>query len=229
MKDAIVGGILLTLFLICLFTGGYPYYVYYGIFLFIPYLLTFLAKPLRQRLFGPYTINWRRAFATFILAGGAALLICAPYLVGIKHLMVEIIDRAGKDFDYSTSHIFNFEDTLGSLVYPPAASVEEWYFFSIAGLLMILLYMFMGKTVNYKDKGKGLGKETPRRQRNGYGTAFWNFQIGSACAGPTPSKVLLSAGTYLSKSIGFGHNNSMANAKGHPARGRPPWDFREST
>ena len=136
-----VGGVLLTLFLICLFTGGYPYYVYYGIFLFIPYLLAFIIQPLRQRLFGPYTINWRRAFATFILAGGAALAICAPYVIGIKRLMAETIDRAGKDFGYSTAHIFNFEDTLGSLVYPPAASTEGWYFFSIAGLLLIGLYM----------------------------------------------------------------------------------------
>jgi len=166
LKDAVVGGILLTLFLICLFTGGYPYYVYYGIFLFVPYLFAFIVKPLRQRLFGACIINWRRTFGTFILAGGAALVICAPYLVGIKRLMAETIDRAGKDFDYSTSHIFNFEDTLGSLVYPPAASVEGWYFFSIAGLLLILLYMFMGKTVNYKDKGKGLGKETPTPRRN---------------------------------------------------------------
>ena len=153
LKDTVVGGILLTLFLICLFTGGYPYYVYYCIFLFIPYLFAFLAKPLCHRLFGLYTINWRRAFATFILAGGAALVICAPYVIGIKRLMAETIDRAGKDFAYSTAHIFNFEDTLGSLVYPPAASVEGWYFFSIAGLLLIGLYMFTRKTVNNKSEG----------------------------------------------------------------------------
>ena len=165
-----VGGVLLTLFLICLFTGGYPYYVYYGIFLFIPYLLAFIIQPLRQRLFGPYTINWRRAFATFILAGGAALAICAPYVIGIKRLMAETIDRAGKDFGYSTAHIFNFEDTLGSLVYPPAASTEGWYFFSIAGLLLIGLYMFTGRTVSNKDKGKELGEETAALQRH---RDFW--------------------------------------------------------
>ena len=151
LKDSVVGGILLTLFSICLFTGGYPYYIYYGIFLFIPYLIAFLTEPLRQRLFGPYTINWKRAFGTFILAGGAALVICAPYLLGIKRLMAETIDRAGKDFEYSTAHIFNLEDTLGSLVYPPAASAEGWYFFSITAVCLIGLYMFIGKKLRVQQ------------------------------------------------------------------------------
>jgi len=159
LKEAVVSGLLLTLFLICLLTGGYPYYVYYCIFLFTPYLFVFIVKPLREHLFGPCIINWKRAFVTFILAGCTALAICAPYIIGIKHLMAETIDRAGKDFAYSTAHIFNFEDTLGSLVYPPAASTEGWYFFSIAGLLLILLYMFTGKAVRHEGKGLDGGRE----------------------------------------------------------------------
>jgi hypothetical protein len=167
LKNTVISGVLLAFFLICLFTGGYPYYVYYSIFLFIPYLLTFLAKPLRELLFEPCTINWRRAFTTFILAGVAALVICAPYVIGIKHLMAETIDRAGKDFGYSTAHVFNFEDTLGSLVFPPASSTEGWYFFSIAGLLVILLYMLTRRKVNLESEGRDGGKETPTPQRSG--------------------------------------------------------------
>jgi len=148
LKEAAIGGALLTLFLICLCTGGYPYYVYYCLFLFTPYLLAFLAKPLRERLFGPCNINWKRAFTTILLSGSAMLLVCAPYILGIKRLMAETIDRAGKDFRYSTSHVFNFEDTVGSLVYPPAASAEGWYFFSITGLLVILLYWLSGRTTS---------------------------------------------------------------------------------
>jgi len=140
LKDAAMFGVLLSLFLIFLFTGGYPYYIYYCLFLFMPYLLAFLAKPLRERLFGPCLIHFKRAFGTLAVAGSAALLVCTPYILGIKRLMADTIDRAGKDFHYSTSHVFNFEDTVGSLVYPPAASAEGWYFFSITGLLIILLY-----------------------------------------------------------------------------------------
>jgi hypothetical protein len=145
-KDAAIGGALLALFLICLFTGGYPYYVYYCLFLFAPYLLAFWSKPLRERLFGLCDINWKRVLGTMFAAGCTTLLVCAPYILGIKRLMAETIDRAGKDFRYSTQHVFNFEDTVGSLVYPPAASAEGWYFLSITGLLLILLYWLSGRT-----------------------------------------------------------------------------------
>lgn len=146
LKEAVTGGVLLTLFSICLLTGGYPYYVYYCLFLFTPYLLAFWAKPLRDRLFGPCDINWKRVLGTMAAAGCITLLVCAPYILGIKRLMAETIDRAGRDFKYSTQHVFNFEDTVGSLVYPPAASAEGWYFFSITGLLLILLYWLSGRT-----------------------------------------------------------------------------------
>lgn len=162
-----VGGVLLAFFLICLLTGGYPYYVYYGLFLFPPYLLVFLIQPLRQRLLEPCTINWKRAFATFILSGGVALVICTPYVIGIKRLMAETAFRAGKDFPYSTEHVFDFEDTLGSLVYPPAASAEGWYFFSITGLLVILLYMLTRRTLHQKGKGRDNGKEMLTLRRPG--------------------------------------------------------------
>ncbi len=158
LKDAVMGGILLALFLICLFTGGYPYYVYYCLFLFAPYLLAFLAKPLRERLFGPCLIHFKRAFVTLAIAGSAALLVCAPYIIGIKRLMADTIDRAGKDFHYSTSHVFNFEDSVGSLIYPPTASAEGWYFFSITGLLVILLYWLSSRTTAHNGE-KGTDKK----------------------------------------------------------------------
>ena len=144
LKKAAQYGVLLTFSLICICTGGYPYYAYYTIFLFMPYLLAFLVKPLRVSFIGSAAVNWKRALWTLVLAGVIAGLICGPYILGIKHLMSQTIDRAGKSFEYSTSHIFNFEDTLGSLVYPPAASTEGWYFFSITALLIILMYLFSG-------------------------------------------------------------------------------------
>lgn len=159
LKDAAIGGALLGFFLICLFTGGYPYYVYYCLFLFTPYLLAFLAKPLREQLFGPCFIHFKRAFGTLAVAGGAALLVCAPYILGINRLMADTIDRAGKDFRYSTSHVFNFEDTVGSLVYPPAASAEGWYFFSITGLLVILLYWLSSESAKRRTHDRETGAD----------------------------------------------------------------------
>jgi len=141
LKRSIYYGALLTFFVICICTAGYPYYVFYCPFLFGPYLLIFLIKPLRVLLFGVPAIIWKRAVTTLITAVFLTLLICGPYLLGIKRLMSQTTDRAGKDFQYSTSHVFDVEDTVGSLVYPPASQVEGWYFFSVSALLLIVLYL----------------------------------------------------------------------------------------
>ena len=145
LKKAALNGILLTLFLIFICTGGYPYYLYYCQFLFLPYMLVFLLKPLRLRLFGVKVINWKRTLCTLAVVGVVTVLICGPYLVGIKHLASETQDRTGKDVRYSTQHKFTFEDTLGSLMYPPAAMQDGWNFFSITALLLVFLFMLSGR------------------------------------------------------------------------------------
>jgi hypothetical protein len=145
LKTAVFAGIGLTFFMVCFFTGGYPYYVYYGLFLFAPYVLVFILRPLRLRFFGNRQIHWKRAFATLTAAAGTALLLCSPYFLAIWRLMAETTRRAGGDFAHSTDQVFDLEDTLGSLVYPPAAQTEGWYFFSVTGLLVIFLYMFSSR------------------------------------------------------------------------------------
>ena len=145
-KRASLYGVLLAFSLICLFTAGYPYFAYYSLFLFVPYFMVFLVKPLRIRLIGPDLINWKRALPTLVLAGAVAVLVCSPYILGVKQLVSQATDRGGKDFAYSTQHTFTFKDTLGSLVYPPAANTEGWYFFSITALLILIVYLFASKS-----------------------------------------------------------------------------------
>ena len=142
IKKLIISAILLLMFLFCFSTGGYPYYVYYSQFLFVPYILIFLVKPLRVQLFGIRPIRWKPVLATLAVTAIIAALTCGPYLLGIKRLMTETADRGGKDFRYSTSHVFNFEDTVGSLVYPPNSETEGWYFFSITAVLVLFLYFW---------------------------------------------------------------------------------------
>lgn len=132
---------LLAAFTVCFITAGYPYFVYYGIFLFVPYICALLWRPLCARLFGRDLVS--AAGAALAMASGlaAALLLCGPYLLAVRTLMSQTSDRSGGNFGYSTSHVFDLEDTLGSLVYPPAASTEGWYFFSITGLLLVVLFL----------------------------------------------------------------------------------------
>jgi len=142
LKNSLTAGIALVFSLICLCTAGYPYYVYYSQFLFVPYFLIFLIRPFRRHLFNIDSIKWKNVICTFVICAVLAALVCGPYLLSIKSLMSQTIDRAGKDFGYSTEHEFNLTDTIGSLIWPPAAQAEGWYFFSITALLIILLYLF---------------------------------------------------------------------------------------
>lgn len=161
-KKATWFGALLTFFLVCLCTGGYPYYAYYSQFLFVPYFLVFAIKPLRVRLVGTQIINWRRALAVLAIAGLFAAIVCGPYTLAVKQLMGETTDRAGKDFEYSTGHEFSFEDTLGSLFYPPAAMEDGWNFFGITAILVILLYMLSPKPAAAADVKAGDEKNDPQ-------------------------------------------------------------------
>jgi hypothetical protein len=140
-KNGIFAGLMLVFFTICLCTGGYPYYVYYSQFLFLPYILVLSVRPFRQCLFGIDSIKWKVVVITLVVCAVLTGLICVPYLLDIKSLVSQTTDRAGKDFDYSTQHVFNLTDTIGSLVYPPASQAEGWYFFSITALLIIVLYL----------------------------------------------------------------------------------------
>jgi len=142
-KDSLLSGITLVFSTICFCTAGYLYYVYYSLFLFVPYFLIFLVKPFRRHLFDIDSIRWKSVICTFVVCVVLAALVCGPYLLSVKNLMSQTTDRTGKNFDYSTDfYIFNLTDTIGSLVYPPAAEAEGWYFFSITALLIILLYLF---------------------------------------------------------------------------------------
>ncbi|NJO17387.1 MAG: hypothetical protein HC877_17080 [Thioploca sp.] len=55
--------------------------------------------------------------------------------------MANTSHRGGDDFAYSTTHIFNLDDTIGSLIFPPSAQAEGWYYFGILGVLLILSYL----------------------------------------------------------------------------------------
>jgi hypothetical protein len=152
-------GFLLLLFLLCFWTGSYPYYIYYSQFLFMPYFLIFLIRPLRTCLIGTRPIHWKPAIMTLVIAGVIWVAICGPHIIGVKQLMAETTDRGGQNFEYSTEHEFTFEDTIGSLMYPPAAMEDGWNFFSITGLLIVLLYMVGGRTVGKSIEETGNGEK----------------------------------------------------------------------
>jgi hypothetical protein len=151
LRRQLYHGALNMVFVFCLLTAGYLYYAYYSIFLFLPYLLIFFIPALSVPLFGGRFADKMRPLGLFFLSSLVPLLACAPYLVKVKGLLSQTVDRAGGSFEYSTAHVFGLKDTLGSLVYPPVAQSEGWYYFGCLGLFLVALY-FISR--NREDGGQ---------------------------------------------------------------------------
>lgn len=143
-RHAILLAVSLFFVLLCMFTAGYPYYVYYTPFLFGPYLLILLIPKLRAAFIGDQPVYLKRALTLSITAGVIALTLVVPYFVKMLGLMSQTADRAGGDFEYATEgpySVFTPVDSIGSLIFPPASMTEGWLYFSILGLLLVAIYL----------------------------------------------------------------------------------------
>jgi hypothetical protein len=131
----------LTLSLICLFTAGYPYYVYYLPFLAAPYMVFMLIPHVRKVIFDNDRPDWRKFITGFLIACVAAVLVCGPYLLNMGQTIAQTSGRAGDDFTHATMYPFDFQDTLESLVYPVGARPEGWFYFGALAFTVMVLYL----------------------------------------------------------------------------------------
>ncbi len=135
----------LILFVGCLLllTAGYPYYCYYALFLIPPYVVLLLFSKTRLALHNKVEVSPvsnLRFLLTCLIPAASALLLCAPYYIKMFQLFNHTAGREGDSYEYATANIFNGFDTLGSLIFPPAAQAEGWYFFGFAGLFLFIIY-----------------------------------------------------------------------------------------
>jgi hypothetical protein len=165
LKELAGHGFLLVFFLICFLTGGYPYYIYYSLFLFPPYFVLFLIPNLRSKLFINQQCTLRNSIITLLLSITFSGLITQPYLYQVNRLLKNTVARGGGNFNFSTKLAFNYVDTIGSLIFPPIANTEGWYYFGILGILLILLYYFSGLLHLYSSNLKPTELE---KQKNLY-------------------------------------------------------------
>jgi hypothetical protein len=150
IKNTITPCLVLIFSVVCMTTSGYPYFVYYSIFLLVPYAVMLSLKPTRLVIAGQSNIQWKAVLSALGLAGCAISLLCMPYLICVMRLMKMTYNRSGASFDFSTRHAFTAQDSLGALIYPPLSQAEGWYFFSLTGVLLIVL-LFVWIFLSPKD------------------------------------------------------------------------------
>jgi hypothetical protein len=67
--------------------------------------------------------------------------VTAPYLAAVRSLLALTTDRGGSDMEFAALYSQNVRATLGSIVYPPAASAEGWFYFGQLPLLLLVLFV----------------------------------------------------------------------------------------
>ncbi len=117
-------------------TAGYPYYVYYLVFVVPPYFLLLRHPAVRTLFSAEADAGWKRS----ALASGAAYLaagvLASPYLYKMQWMLAQTAGRSGRGLDWASGS-FSLLDILGSWIYPPASLGEGWYYFGMAGSLLV--------------------------------------------------------------------------------------------
>jgi len=126
-----------------LLTAGYPYYVIYAPFLIAPYFAALLLPPVREALLHLPRKEQTGSILLLVSMTGAfaiAAAVAFPWLRHVMALLDQTRDRATTNFGFATEHKFDLLSTIGSWVFPPAASMEGWYYFGMATTLLIATY-----------------------------------------------------------------------------------------
>lgn len=140
---------LLFLYLVCSVTAGYPYYLYYSLFVFVPYFLFFLFKYTRINILRLEVNKVIVPALLIVITLMITVVLCYPYLHSVSELMNQTNGRGGNNYEYSTASSESPLSTLGSLIYPPLSSINTGFYLGLLNLFIILLY-FLNSS---KDKG----------------------------------------------------------------------------
>tara|TARA_B100000029_G_scaffold162159_1_gene158186 strand:+ start:3807 stop:5951 length:2145 start_codon:yes stop_codon:yes gene_type:complete len=134
-----------------LVTAGYPYFIVYSLFLFIPYIIIFVPIVLKKRIFSKDNfLQYTKTSLPFI----SSYLLASPWLIKVKSFLKSLVDRTNANWEFATEHDFFWKDTLGSWIFPPASSTEGWYYFGIITTILIFfsLYIFFFKKKFFNEE-----------------------------------------------------------------------------
>lgn len=129
-------------FLFCQLTGGYPYFFVYACFVYAGYLLYLHVSAA--------WVEWKARAAREALTFGLPVLVLLPYLSAVSRLMSVTTDRAGGNYGYAISYPFGPLDLVGSLVFPPVATVEGCFYMGSLAVFLLAVYFWRGADAREK-------------------------------------------------------------------------------
>jgi hypothetical protein len=95
-------------------------------------------------------VNWKGRGLRQGLLLVIPILITLPYTRAISALMKVTSDRNGGDFSYATYFPYGPLDVVGSLIFPPVATVEGCFYCGSLAVFLVVLYFWQGRDAREK-------------------------------------------------------------------------------
>lgn len=134
--------VLLFISFFCAITAGYPYYLYYSLFILIPYFLFFAFKYTRVYILKIETTKVITSVIIILITLALVFVSCYPYLHSVSALMSQTNGRGGESYEYSTATAETPLSTLGSLINPTISLINTSFYMGLLNLLVLLMYYF---------------------------------------------------------------------------------------
>tara|TARA_B100000575_G_C23135648_1_gene659701 strand:+ start:1123 stop:3237 length:2115 start_codon:yes stop_codon:yes gene_type:complete len=135
-------------------TAGYPYFIVYSLFIFVPYTIftPFIFDRKKNNYFKDNIYFYLNIFIPF----GLSYLIALPWLLKVKEFLKSLVDRTENNWNFATEHVFYWKDSIGSWIFPPAASTEGWYYSGILVTIIVsfilTIFLINSKKLSFFDK-----------------------------------------------------------------------------
>ena len=127
---------------LCILTAGYPYYIIYGLILFLSYFIFISFPKVKTLIYEKSKIeNYLKYFLKLFVPSFLALIIVSPWFFGIQEIMEITRDRNLNEINFSTIYHSDIFDHIGSWVFPPMSQAETNYYSGSIVTLLILIYL----------------------------------------------------------------------------------------
>jgi hypothetical protein len=128
--------------IVCQATAGYPYFFVYSLLFYAGYAL--------YLHWSTDWVDWKWRAGHQLATVAIPILLTLPYTNAVSHLMAATTDRNGGDFTYATEYTYGPLDLIGSLVFPPVATVEGCFYAGSLAVFLMVLYFWRGSNAREK-------------------------------------------------------------------------------
>ena len=138
-------------------TAGYPYFIIYGLFLFLLYFIFISLDIFKTEIIDTKIFRVTNYFKFLLIITIPALLgavLTSPWLFKVSQILNMTRDRNLKDLDYTNIGNSNLVDHIGSWIFPKLSIAEGWFYNGIIITFVLLIFLLLSIFTKVQKKYK---------------------------------------------------------------------------